>query len=235
MFKKKINLALIAARKNSKGVKNKNLLKIKKKTITKIAVKLALKSKKIGFVILSSDGQKILDSVKDEKKLLKIKRRKNLAKDTTPMLPVMKDAIEYFEKKNRYKYMVKNLIIFDPTSPLRTLKDINSSIKLFEKKKPDLLVSAHKAQHNPYFSILEKKGRFYNLSKSSYKNLGSRQEAPEVYEINTLVWIYSRKAILKIKKRIPNKTIIFLTPVERSIDIDNYNDIKLIKYRLKRK
>ena len=49
------------------------------------------------------------------------------------MLPVMKDAIEYFEK-NRYKYMVKNLIIFDPTSPLRTLKDINSSIKLFEKK-----------------------------------------------------------------------------------------------------
>ena len=235
MFKKKINLALIAARKNSKGVKNKNLLKIKKKTITKIAVKLALKSKKISFVILSSDGQKILDSVKDEKKLLKIKRRKNLAKDTTPMLPVMKDAIEYFEKKNRYKYMVKNLIIFDPTSPLRTLKDINSSIKLFEKKKPDLLVSAHKAQHNPYFSILEKKGRFYNLSKSSYKNLGSRQEAPEVYEINTLVWIYSRKAILKIKKRIPNKTIIFLTPVERSIDIDNYNDIKLIKYRLKRK
>ena len=128
MFKKKINLALIAARKNSKGVKNKNLLKIKKKTITKIAVKLALKSKKIGFVILSSDGQKILDSVKDEKKLLKIKRRKNLAKDTTPMLPVMKDAIEYFEKKNRYKYMVKNLIIFDPTSPLRTLKDINSSL-----------------------------------------------------------------------------------------------------------
>ena len=135
MFKKKINLALIAARKNSKGVKNKNLLKIKKKTITKIAVKLALKSKKIGFVILSSDGQKILDSVKDEKKLLKINIRKNLAKDTTPMLPVMKDAIEYFEKKNRYKYMVKNLIIFDPTSPLSTLKDINSSIKLFEKEK----------------------------------------------------------------------------------------------------
>ena len=93
MFKKKINLALIAARKNSKGVKNKNLLKIKKKTITKIAVKLALKSKKIGFVILSSDGQKILDSVKDEKKLLKIKRRKNLARPT-PISNIL---------KNRYK------------------------------------------------------------------------------------------------------------------------------------
>ena len=58
------------------------------------------------------------------KKIAQDQEKKNLAKDTTPMLPVMKDAIEYFEKKNRYKYMVKNLIIFDPTSPLRTLKKI---------------------------------------------------------------------------------------------------------------
>ena len=58
----------------------------------------------------------------------------------------------------------------------------------------------------------------------------SRQEVPEVYEINTIVWIYSRNAILKIKKRIPKKTIIFQTPLERSIDIDNENDIKLINY-----
>ena len=45
-IKKKINLALVAARKNSKGVKNKNLLKMKNRTITNIAVEIALKSKK---------------------------------------------------------------------------------------------------------------------------------------------------------------------------------------------
>ena len=96
------------------------------------------------------------------------------------------------------------------------------------------MVSVHEAQHNPYFSILEKKGKFYNLSKSPHKNVSSRQEAKEVLEINTVVWIYSRKAIFNIKKRIPNKTIIFNTPIERSIDIDNENDIRLINYYLKK-
>ena len=233
MQKKKINLALIAARKNSKGVKNKNLVQIKGKTITNIAVDIALKSKKIDKVILSSDGAKILDSVPNNKNLLKLKRSKKLSLDTTPMMPVMQDAINYFEKKNNFKSQVENLIIVDPTAPLRNINDINKSVLLFKKKKPDLLVSVHNAQHNPYFSMLEKKGKFYRLCKSSSDNPGSRQQVKEVFEINTIVWIYSRKAILKLKKRIPKKTILFFTPVERSIDIDNQNDIKLINYYLK--
>lgn len=233
MQNKKINLALIAARKNSKGIKNKNLIKIKSKSITKIAADIAIKSKKIDKVIISSDSKKILNLIQEDKKLIKLKRNKKLALDNTPMIPVMQDAIKYFEKKNNFKYFIDFLIIVDPTSPLRKLRDINKAISLFKKKKPDLLVSVHKAQHNPYFSILEKKGKFYNLSKSSHKNIGSRQEANEVFEINTVVWIYSRKAIFNIKKRIPNKTIIFTTPIERSIDIDNENDIRLINYYLK--
>ena len=99
MQKKKINLALIAARKDSKGVKNKNLLKIKRKTITNIAVDIALKSKKIDKIVLSSDGDQILKSVPDNKKLTKLKRKKKLSLDRTPMMPVMQDAINYFEKK----------------------------------------------------------------------------------------------------------------------------------------
>lgn len=234
MQKKKINLALIAARKDSKGVKNKNLLKIKRKTITNIAVDIALKSKKIDKIVLSSDGDQILKSVPDNKKLTKLKRKKKLSLDRTPMMPVMQDAINYFEKKNYYKFHVENLIVIDPTSPLRKLSDINKSFLLFRKTKPDLLVSVHKAQHNPYFSMLEKKGKFYRLCKNSNFNPGSRQQVKEVFEINTIVWIYSRRAILKLKKRIPNKTILFFTPVERSIDIDNQNDIKLINYYLKK-
>lgn len=233
MQKKKITLALVAARKDSKGVKKKNLLKIKNNSITKLAVAIGIKSKKIKNVVLSSDGQKILNSVPDNKKLIKLKRNKNLAKDTTPMMPVMYDAINYYEKFVNNKFLVENLIIIDPTSPLRNITDINKAIKLFNKKKPDLLLSAHDAQHNPYFSMLEKKDKFYKLSKSLNRNPGSRQEAPKIYEVNTMVWIYSRKAIMKLKKRIPKKTIIFKTLKERSIDIDNQNDINLINFYLK--
>ena len=133
MHKKEINLALIAARQGSKGVKNKNLLNIKNKSITRIAVEIAVKLKNIDNVILSSDSQKILNTVPNNKKLIKLKR-KNLAKDSTPMIPVMQDAIKKFEKIYKFKYLVKYLLIIDPTSPLRNCSDIKKAIILFKKK-----------------------------------------------------------------------------------------------------
>ena len=114
MHKKEINLALIAAREGSKGVKNKNLLKIKNKSITRIATEVALRLKKIDRVILSSDSQKILNNVPQNKKLTKLKRKKKLAKDSTPMIPVMQDAIMKFENLFKSRYQVKNLIAAYP-------------------------------------------------------------------------------------------------------------------------
>ena len=170
---------------------------------------------------------------KKNKKLIKLKRSKNLSKDATPMLPVIKNAINYFEKISNSK--VSKLVIFDPTSPLRSMKDIIAAIKNFNKNKPDLLLSAHESTHNPYFSMVEKKGKYYKLSKNSISDPGSRQKAPKVYEINTIVWIYSRKAIFSEKKRIPKKTLIFKTPVDRSIDIDTKDDINRIYFYLNKK
>ena len=229
---KKTTLGLIAARKNSVGVKNKNLIKIKKQEITKTAIKLALNCSVIDHVILSSDSSKILNLIKKNRKLIKLKRNKNLAKNNTPMLPVIKNAITYFEKLKNLK--VSKLVIFDPTSPLRKMIDVKKAIKIFDKKEPDLLLSAHECEHNPYFSMLEKKGKYYKLSKNSNLNPGSRQQVPKVYEVNTLVWIYSRKAIFSEKRRIPKKTLIFKTPINRSIDIDTKNDINKINFYLKK-
>lgn len=159
---KKITLGLVAARKNSKGVKNKNLIKINNNYIVKTAVDLALSSAKIDKVVLSSDCHRILNLVKENKKLFKLKRSVKIATDKTPMLPVIKDAIIKLEKS--YKYKVSKLVIFDPTSPLRKLSDIENGLKIFNKFKPDLLLSVHNSTHNPYFSMVEKKGKYYNLS-----------------------------------------------------------------------
>ena len=99
-------LATVAARKGSIGVKGKNLIKIRNQEITKIALKLAIKCPIIDSVILSTDSNKILNLIKKNKKLIKLKRNKSLAKNNTPMLPVMKNAITFFEKikKKKRKY-----------------------------------------------------------------------------------------------------------------------------------
>ena len=72
-MKKKIILALVAARAGSKGLKNKNLIKIKNHSIVKLAVNIGLDLKEINHVALTSDSQKILNLSKENQKLTKIK------------------------------------------------------------------------------------------------------------------------------------------------------------------
>ena len=67
---KLVTLGLIAAREGSVGVKNKNLIKIENKEITKIAVNLAINCSDIDNVILSTDSKKILNLIKKIKNYL---------------------------------------------------------------------------------------------------------------------------------------------------------------------
>ena len=159
-------LAIVPARSGSKEVPNKNLILFKKKRITNIAIDIGLSIKKIKKVIISTDSKKILAFAKKYgNKIMKIKRKKKLSEDKTPMLPVLKDALIKFEKK--YKEKIDAMIILDPTSPLRQKKDIEKGMKIFKKENVDLLLSCHKATVSPYFSLFEKKGKFYQLSKKT--------------------------------------------------------------------
>ena len=69
-MKKQKTIALVAARKGSKGVRNKNLIKFGKKNIVNSAVLLGLKTDLIDKVILTSDSDKILKSVKKKQKFV---------------------------------------------------------------------------------------------------------------------------------------------------------------------
>jgi len=234
-MKRNIIAGVVLARSGSKGVKNKNLLKIKGTYLTYKAISLALANKKIDVVIFSSDSKKILNTYPEHKRVFKIMRSKKLSKDKTPSVDVLQNCIKIFEDENPNK-KIKYLVGLDPTAPLRNKSDISKSIKYFEKKKPDVLISVHKCQHNPYFSMLEKNGKFFKLSKSfmGKQDPGSRQDVPKVYEINTIVWIHSRK-IIDLKKRVSNKTLVYEFPYDRSIDIDTPDDIDKINYYLNKK
>tara|TARA_B110000483_G_C18110745_1_gene509618 strand:- start:455 stop:1195 length:741 start_codon:yes stop_codon:yes gene_type:complete len=236
MIKEDIIGGIVLARSGSKGIKNKNLLKLNGEYLTHRAISIALAIKKIDIVIFSSDSDKILNTFPNHDRVFKIKRIKKLSRDNTSSIDVLQNSIEVFEKNNPSK-RIKYLVGLDPTAPLRNKMDIIKSINFFEKKKPDVLISVHKCQHNPYFSMLEKKDHYFKLCKSMIENRdpGSRQEVPKVYEINTIAWIHSRKIIIDLKKRISNKTLVIEFPYSRSIDIDTPDDIDRINFYINKK
>jgi len=231
---KKTLIALVPARKNSKGIKNKNLLFFRGERIINRAIKIGLKLKAVEKVILSTDSQKIINITKKfHKKIMVIKRNKKIALDKTPMHPVLIDTVRKYEKD--FKKKIDGVIILDPTSPLREKNDIDKCIKKFLFKKVDLLLTVHCSESNPYFSILEKGRKYFKLVKGEKLNIGSRQQAPKVFSINTICWIYSRKAILNSNLRIPKKTFIQEIDLKKTLELNLKMDKKKLSIYDKKK
>ena len=76
-------LAIIPARGGSKGIPNKNILKIGNKPLIHYTINRALESKLTSKIIVSSDSKEILDCCRDYKGIELNERPLNLASDNS--------------------------------------------------------------------------------------------------------------------------------------------------------
>ena len=127
MTRKNKILALIPARSGSKGLKNKNILKLKDIPLIAWTIKSALKSKKIDKIIVDSDSEKILNISKKFNVNCFIHRPKKLALDKTPISDVIIHAL--LKYKDEYDFF----LLLQPTSPFRSSKQIDKFINYFLK------------------------------------------------------------------------------------------------------
>lgn len=231
--KQKMILGLIPARGGSKGVKNKNIRMIQGKPLIAYAIECGLACPLIDHLIVSTDSPQIAKVANEYGAATPFMRPGELALDTSPMLPVMQHAIKESEK--HYQKIVNCLILIDPTAPLRIPDDIDNALNLYIKNECDAVISGNSAHRNPYFNMIKIQKDYVRLVNQTDKPVGRRQDAPEVFDLNTVVWIYSRRAILEEKERIPKKTLFYHVPNERSIDLDTEDDFHLLEYHLNRK
>lgn len=225
-MKKKI-LCTICARKNSKGLKNKNLKKISNKPLVTITLEHAIKSKLFDNIVVSSDS-KAIEKICKKKRVFFIDREKKLSGSYISKIDVIKDALKKSEKTYKQKYEL--IVDLDVTSPLRKISDIKKAINLFNKSKYHNLVSGSDSRKNPFFNQVFKKQNRISLVKNTKKRIVSRQLAPKVFDLNASIYIWKRYTLLNNKKLINKKTGIFKMKAERSIDIDDKLDFKIVKY-----
>ena len=89
----------IFARGGSKGIKNKNIVKINNKPLIYYTIKEAKKSKYISRIVVSTDDIKIKKIAKKYKVEI-LNRPKKLASDKSPELLSWRHAIKISNKKN---------------------------------------------------------------------------------------------------------------------------------------
>ena len=123
-------VALICARDNSRGIKNKNLLKFKNTTLLGNAIKQAFRSKYINRVIVSTDSNKIAREALKNKAEVPFVRPSKLAKDNSPEIQTWIHAIKFLNKDKSIDFIVS----VPTTSPLRTISDIDNCIEHATKR-----------------------------------------------------------------------------------------------------
>ena len=105
-----MNVAILFGRKNSRSIKNKNILKIFSKPMYAYPIDAAKKIKKIKKIYVSSDSDVILKgSLKRGCQI--IKRPKYLCTDKALLEDTIQHAVNYCQKVNNNKFICTVFII----------------------------------------------------------------------------------------------------------------------------
>lgn len=214
-------IAIIPARSGSKGLKDKNILKIKGVPLMAYSILAALNSKCFDRIIVSTDSiryAEIAESYGAEVMM----RGEELSNDTATSYMVIADVLSKI--KDEYDYFV----LLQPTSPLRTEEHIREAIDLFENhyESFDFLVSMKKAE---FSSILVKpiesdlSLKHFDTDFANYR----RQNYCE-YSPNGAIFCGKPKEYLVNKHFFGARSIAYIMDEIDSVDIDNYIDYQLV-------
>ena len=212
-------IALIPARGGSKGIPRKNIKLFNSKPLIYWSIKAALNSRFIDRVIVSTEDKEIAEIASSYSAEVPFMRPANFSRDDSSGIDPVIHALEELPNVN-------NVLLMQPTSPLRKKQDLKNALKIFIKEKADSLVSVSKSLEHPSDSIFLNK----NFVKYFLKNSSNlRQSYKKSFFINGSIYIFNR-ALLKSKKIISNnRNSLYLMPKIRSIDINDKEDLEIAK------
>ncbi len=226
-------LITICARKGSKRVKNKNMRDLMGKPLIAYTIETAKKWGRADRIIVSTDSNEIAKISREYGAEVPFMRPNELASDTAPKLPVIQHAVKYLKDEENEEFDL--VVDLDPTSPLRTVEDLENAYNIMTQKNSINLFSVCLARKNPYFNMVELDDKEYaHLSKKLENPVFRMQDTPKVYELNASIYIYWTKYLFDMESVINDGSIIYEMPDERSIDIDSEVDFKMVEFFIKR-
>jgi CMP-N-acetylneuraminic acid synthetase len=222
-------ICTICARGKSKGVKNKNLKRLKGIPLIVYTILQAKESCLFEFVAVSSDSEDILRIAQEYGVDFCIKRPDDLATDTAAKLPVIRHCVESVEKIVDYRFDV--CVDLDCTSPLRTVEDIKNSVDLLEIENKSNVITAMPSRRSPYFNLVEidLNGKVV-LSKNLSSQVVRRQDAPKSFDMNASIYVWERECLQSQNQLFLDRTGLYVMPEERSIDIDSELDFRFVEF-----
>ncbi len=219
MLKK--NLVIIPARKGSKRIKNKNLVKVLNEPLIVWTINYAkkLEAKKYDLIVTSDCNQ--IKKICKKKKISYLSRPKKISNDRASIHEVIHYTLSNLN--NDYKY----IILLQPTSPLRKINLVYRSIKILDNKKNfDSLIHLAK---DPSFT-----GKVINHRwKPDYELNKRSQDINDKFLPTGNIYVY-RSHLYKNGIKEPKNTYGMISKNEKWVDIDYQEDLTTLNFYLKK-
>ena len=219
-------IVLICARGGSKGLPGKNIKPLNGIPLIGWSINIAKQIDRVSRIIVSTDSEEIAKVALKYGAEVPFMRPKDLAQDDSPEWLVWRHAIKYVESHEGED--IDAIVVLPVTAPLRSVKDVDTCIDLFEEGGVDSVITVSEANRSPYFNMTVNDDSGYaSLVISPENQIIRRQDAPEVCDMTTVAYVVNTNAVKLSNGVFKGKVKSIVIPQERSIDIDTLLDFKI--------
>ena len=225
-------LAIIPARGGSKEIKNKNLIKINDKPLVSYSIESAKNSKYIDKIVVTTDDKKIMKISQDFGAEI-VERPKNLSGDKAKVEDAIFHTLDYLKQNQNYD--PDYIVLLQPTSPLRKIGEIDKVIKRLLVARADSIFTSI-GLHPSVWKW--NKGFTSPIVNKQFNNpiyYIDRQKLPETLIANGSIYVTKTKIFKRTKTRVGGKVTTYKMQPISFIEIDNKNDLKILKTIINKK
>jgi len=217
--------AFILARSGSKGIKDKNLLKLGNRSLLEISIEFAVNCQKIDRVFLSTDSISYETlGVNAGATSLGI-RPSQLAGDLSKTADVLIDAVRKMREPKP-----KTILLLQPTSPFRESTDVDKLLRHKNKFDADAAVSLYEIDdpHPNKMKVITSQNFRVHPFLPGTTSEGPRQLLPKVYGLTGAYYLIDVQALMQYKTLFPPNTVGYV--MEKKVNIDNLDDYEYAQY-----
>lgn len=220
------NIAIIPARSGSKGLRDKNIRLLNGKPLIAYTIEAAIKSNMFSEIFVSTNSEKYAEIAIKYGADVPFLRSEELSSDTASSWAVVSDALERYEKIDRY---FDSFALLQPTSPLRTQDDIVAGYQLLEQKNANAVVSVCEVDHSPLWcNTLPEDLSMEKFVNRNFQDL-PRQSLPVYYRINGAIYIAKCENFKLNTDIYATNCYAYIMKKESSVDIDSELDFVIAK------
>lgn len=228
-------LAVIPCRGGSKGLPSKNIRVLAGLPLIGHSIRFAAFCPEITRYIVSTDSEEIRSVARDLGAEVPFLRPAELARDSTPMWPVLQHALAEMESREHCFY--NSVLLLSPTSPGRLPEDVTEATRLLEQDDCAAgVVAVSEPAFNPRWTCIDKaKDGYMRQSFPNGEQYERRQDVPPIYRINGMLYLWRRDHVANSEKpgyfERPHRLLNI--PDVRAIDIDTAADFHLAELKLR--